>query len=77
MQQVLSFLKSLFLLCIFCGVLFLLMEMVDRTFSPFILPNATAQAAQPSKNVEPVKSTTRFSPSQYENQGKDVGEPPP
>jgi len=53
------------------------MEIVDSTFSPLILPTPTAHAAQPSRNVEPVTPMTKFSPSQYGNQAKDIEELPP
>lgn len=77
MQQVLSFLKSLLSLCVFCGALFVMMDIVDSTFSPLILPIQTAHAAQPSKNAELVSPMTNFSPSQYENHAKDIEDLPP
>lgn len=77
MKQVVTILRHVCELCIFCGVPFLLMEAIDQSASSASMRGPTAQAAQPPRTVEPVTPNAPFSPSQYENHAKDIEELPP
>jgi hypothetical protein len=77
MKQGLTILERLCELAIFCGVLYLMIEVIDDSSSSPSMRGSIAQAAQPARDVEPAAPKTAFSPSQYENQAKEIEELPP
>ena len=77
MKQVITILEHLCELGIFCGVLFLMIEAIDDSSSSPSMRGPIAQAAQPARDVEAATPKTAFSPSQYENQAKEIEDLPP
>lgn len=66
MKQAATVLRHLCELCIFCGVLYLLIQAIDGDApSSSNARGPAAQAGQPSRAVEPITPETAFSPSQY------------